>query len=174
MIIPVIAAIAAAGAVWSLFGKPNRFLLPKYPPGSPEQIELFTAAAEYAGLPASWATHKALYKILAAESGGVVGRPNFLWIPWMAKRGLADVPNSWPTVWAEIRGGRAKPSLTGITSHAAGLGQLQPASMAKFQPDGILGVGDAFNEAVGMLKYIADRYGSMDKAWSFWQSHNFY
>ena len=174
MIPPLIAALIAGGAVWGLFGRSKRFDLPVYAPGTPEQIELFQAAAAYAGLPQEWATHKALYSILKAESGGKVGIPNYLWKPWLAKQGLPDDPSSWPAVWAVIKAGNAKPSVTGISSHAAGLGQLQPGNMKKYQPDGLQGVGDAFQEAVGMLRYIADRYGTMDKAWLYWQANSMY
>jgi hypothetical protein len=171
---PIIAALVAAGAIWSVFSPSKRFNRAVYPPGSPEQIELFQAAAKYAGLPESWASHKALFAILSAESGGKVGNPNFLWNGWLAKQGLPNAPSSWPVVWAVIRAGNAKPSKTGITSHAAGLGQLQPSNMVAFQPDGLRGVGDAFNEAVGMLRYIRDRYGTIEKAWSFWQANSQY
>lgn len=167
--------LAAFGVGAWLFGS-KRFDKPRYPFGSPEQIELFTAAADYAHLPADWATHPALKYILAAESGnGWVGIPNYLWKPWMQDQGLD--PNdhaSWPAVWDVIRRGDARPSFTGINSHAAGLGQLQPGAMAKYQPDGIKGVGDPFNEAVGMLRYISDRYGTMDAAQEFWAAHQWY
>lgn len=174
MILPVIAAFAAAGAVWSLFSGSKRFNLPQYAPGTPEQAELFRAAADVAGVPQSWATHPALLKILASESGGWVGTPNFLWDGWLKKQGLPDNRSSWPAIWQVIKSGQAKPSVTGISSHAAGLGQLQPSNMIAFQPDGLNGVGDALNEAVGMLRYIKHRYGTMDAAWAFWQAHSMY
>lgn len=148
--------------------------LPTYKPGSPEQIALFQQAAQVASLPAEWASHPALIEILKHESGGKVGIPNYLWKPWVEAQGLPWDRSSWPRVWEVIRAGNAKPSYTGIRSHAAGLGQLQPSGMAKFQPSGLRGIGDALEEAVGMLRYIKDRYGSMDAAWDFWQKHNWY
>lgn len=145
-----------------------------YQPNSPEQIKLFEEAAAYAGLPTEWASHTGLHHILASESGGKVGIPNYLWKAWTAKQGLPWDRSSWPEIWNVIRAGDAVPSKTGIKSHAAGLGQLQPSAMKKYQPSGLKGIGNPFEEAVGMLRYIKDRYGTIDKAWSFWQSHNWY
>ncbi len=146
----------------------------RFKPGSPEQVALFEAAAKIANLPVAWASNKELQRILGIESGGKVGVPNYLWAGWISKttgkkvsiRQMWDTPSLWPPVWKVIREGKAKPSYTGIGSHAAGLGQLQPDNMQLFQPSGVKGVGIPIEEAVGMLRYIADRYGSPDVAGS--------
>lgn len=175
MIVPIIAMVMGS-LLWLAGGKKKHFDLPRYRFGTPEQIELFEAAANYAGLPTDWARHPALRYILHAESGdGWVGIPNFEWATWIKSQGLNSSDHkSWPAVWQVIRTGQARPSVTGISSHAAGLGQLQPSNMVKFQPDGLLGIGDAFNEAVGMLRYIQDRHHTMDQAKEFWEAHNWY
>lgn len=147
----------------------------RFKPGSPEQIALFEAAAKIANLPVAWASNKELQRILGIESlGGRVGVPNYQWAAWISKttgkkvsiRQMWDTPSLWPPVWKVIREGNAKKSYTGIGSHAAGLGQLQPSNMQPFQPSGVKGVGIPIEEAVGMLRYIADRYGSPDVAGS--------
>ena len=46
--------------------------------------------------------------------------------------------------------------------------------MKKYPPSGLKGFGNPFEEAVGMQRYIKDRYGTIDKAWAFWQDHNWY
>lgn len=145
-----------------------------YAPGTPEQISLFEQAADRAGVPRWWARSPALFAILKSESGGKVGIPNYLWRPWVEKQGLSWDSSSWPAVWKVIREGNARPSYTGISSHAAGLGQLQPGNMNLYQPNGIKGVGKPLEEAIGMLRYIKARYGTMEKAWDFWQANHMY
>lgn len=149
----------------------------KYTPGSAKQIALFEKAADIAGLPKAWASDPALHNVLNKESiGGKVGIPNYKWAPWlgMTSQQMWNTPSVWPKVWKVIREGNAKPSYTGINSHAAGLGQMQPGNMAKYQPSGIQGVGIPIEEAVGMLRYIEDRYGTPDKAWQYWQANSYY
>jgi hypothetical protein len=63
----------------------------------------------------------------------------------------------------------------GKTEHynAIGLGQLSDANL-KYQPMGRLGVGDAYNEVIGMLRYIQKDpreggvpYGDPCTAWNY-------
>jgi len=138
-------------------GEPN-FNLKKYPPGSPEQIALFEAAAQYAGLPKSWARAPSLHKLLTRESGGRVGIPNFTY------GDRASDPSKWPEVWNELRN-----DIYTTNSSATGLGQLLASNAAKFYPDGKAGIGDPFNEAVGMLRYIDKRWTSPDRAWECYE-----
>ena len=149
----------------------------RYKAGTPEQIALFTAAAQGAGLPVEWASDPALQFILQKESlNGWVGIPNYLWAKYLnttSTKMWAD-PDSWLKVWNVIKAGNAKPSYTGITSHAVGLGQMQPTNMKLYYPDGIQGCGDPYNEAVGMLRYIAARYGTPAKAREYWEAHQWY
>jgi hypothetical protein len=106
-------------------------VLDRYPPGSPEQIALFEAAARAAGLPVEWARSSALANIIRRESDGRVGVKN--------------------------------PS-----SSASGIGQLIDENVLRFYPSGRAGVGDPLEEAIGMLRYIASRYGTPERAWELY------
>ena len=129
----------------------------RYTPGSQGAIDLLTAAAVKAGLPASWGSSEAAHKIMASESGGWVGRPNYTFgavkSPAMAA--------AWPAIWARLRAGEIWTKST-----ATGLGQLLSSNAAKYYPSGLQGIGDPLEEAVGFLRYIADRYGSPEVALS--------
>ncbi|MBI2375426.1 MAG: hypothetical protein HYV07_15630 [Deltaproteobacteria bacterium] len=129
----------------------------EYSPGSPEAIKLFQEAARSAGLPESWAKSRALHKILARESNGQVGRPNYTY----GRR--AKDPSQWGSVHAELKAGRIT-----ARSSATGLGQLLLSNVETYYPSGRAGIGNAHEEAVGMLKYIKDRYGSPERAWALY------
>ena len=129
----------------------------RYVPGSQEAIDLLTAAAVKAGLPSWWGASSAAHKIMASESGGWVGRPNYTFGPVKSVARVAE----WPLVWARLRAGEVWTKST-----ATGLGQLLTSNAKKYYPDGLAGIGDPMNEAVGFLRYIADRYGSPDVALS--------
>lgn len=120
-----------------------------YAPGSQKQVELFRRAARIAGVPEAWAADPGLRYLLAHESAGVVGRPNYTY-GWRAKEAAC-----WPTIHDEIR---RKISTT--RSNATGLGQLLGSNVDEFYPSGRDGIGDPLEEAVGMLKYIERRYGT--------------
>lgn len=125
-----------------------------YRPGSPEQVALFRDAARQAGLPESWASSAGLRNLLAAESGGQVGRPNYTY----GER--ARDPSRWGEVQNELRNGRIT-----ARSSASGLGQLLLSNVERYYPSGRAGIGNPQEEAIGMLRYIKDRYGSPDAAW---------
>ena len=131
-----------------------------YPPGSPEQIALFEAAAVHLGLPKSWASADSLRKLLASESGGRVGIPNFTY------GDRAKDPDKWPEIWSELRNGIYK-----TNSSSTGLGQLLASNTDKYYPDGRAGIGDPFNEAVGMLAYINKRWTSPNRAWECYEAN---
>ena len=128
----------------------NTFTSRIYKPSSPEAIELLTAAAAKAGLPAAWGSDPDAHYILAHESNGKVGRPNYT-----VGKAVTAHPETWPGVWERLRRGEKW-----TTSTATGLGQLLSSNAAKYYPDGLAGIGDPMNEAVGFLRYIRDRYGS--------------
>lgn len=128
---------------------------PHYPPNSPEAVALFTAAARAAGLPEAWASSPGLHHILRRESGGIVGRPNYTYGP------RSKDAARWPEVHAELRAGKRT-----AKSSATGLGQLILPNVDLYYPGGRAGIGDAHAEAVGMLRYIAARYGDPDRAWA--------
>lgn len=125
----------------------------KFTPGSREAQILFTVAAQSAGFPESWWTDPKLHYILSKESVGVVGVLNY------------TIPKSYSTEeFREVSIRRWNNNPIGVRSTASWLGQLVLSNVDIFYPDGRAGIGDALNEAVGMLRYIHDRYGSVDVA----------
>ena len=145
-----------------------------YPPGSAKARELFRTAAVQAGLPTAWGDDPALHYILGRESGGNVGKLNYTMRT--SAQGYGPLA-MWPAAWALIqqiaqaRITSGKNASFPTSSSATGLGQLlampkwqkgklYPSNVMKFYPDGLDGIGNPLNEAVGMLRYIADRYGS--------------
>lgn len=120
-----------------------------YAPGSKRQIDLFRRSAEIAGVPASWAADPGLRYILARESGGIVGIPNYTY-GWRAKEAAC-----WPAIHEQIRN-----RVSTTKSNATGLGQLLGSNVDQYYPSGRAGIGDAVEEAVGMLRYIEARYGT--------------
>lgn len=134
-----------------LFGdKRKRFDKKVYVPGSAEAIELFTEASRVAGHPEAWGSLPDLHYILMKESAGKVGIPNYTF-----GKGIKNQPEKWPEIWQRLRTGEIWTKST-----ATGLGQLLTSNVKKFYPDGLKGIGDPLNEAVGMVRYIASRYGS--------------
>jgi len=129
--------------------------LKTYKPGSPEQIQLFKDAARKAGLPESWAESKGLQNLLRSESNGQVGRPNYTYGT------RAKDPNQWGSVLNELKNGQKT-----AKSSATGLGQLLLGNADKYYPSGRQGIGNPQEEAIGMMRYIKDRYGSPDAAWA--------
>lgn len=153
-----------------------------YPPTSPEAIQLFTVASQSAGVPSSWASDSALHSLLAAESGGWVGRPNYHF------GDLANINrfDDWPRVWQAIREGTWQSMVMSQyrsnPSSATGLGQLTQTNIKlknadgsfKYYPNGLTGIGSPIEEAIGMLRYIKERYGSPSAAWTFHQDKHWY
>lgn len=126
----------------------------RYVPGSSDQVRLFTMAAKKAGLPAAWGASPGLANILRRESDGWVGRVNFTY------GDRAKDHSAWPGVWAELRR-----DIRPTRSSATGLGQLLIANVDQYYPSGRAGIGVPMDEAVGMLRYIKDRYGDPETAW---------
>lgn len=130
-----------------------------YPPGSQKQIQLFRRAAKTAGVPESWASDPDLRFILAHESGGVVGIPNYTY-GWRAEEAAC-----WPLIHEQLRRGVNTSGIVRggktLKSTATGLGQLTRANAKAHYPRGTEGIGDALEEAVGMLRYIKRRYGTV-------------
>jgi hypothetical protein len=143
----------------------------RYPPHSPEAKLLFRKAAAIAGLPESWANEPGTHNIMAKESGGWVGRPNYKFNLLFGKNfNDPGRRGEWGKAHQIIRldesSSQGKKRHPGFNSRASGLGQMQPGSIKKMYPDGFKGVGDPLNEAVGYLRYIASRYGSPHVAYS--------
>jgi hypothetical protein len=143
----------------------RRYDLERYEPGSDEQIELFAAAAASLGAPRSWASSYSLRKLLLEESGGWVGIPNYEFGPGITKSENRD---QWPAIWEHLRAGGSPPKGRGAT----GLGQLVLTTVDRHYPDGRLGIGDPWNEAVGMLSYIKARYKTPDRAWECYEANS--
>ena len=155
-----------------------------YKPYAAETYALFEEAAFIAGVDPAWARSDALHKILQLESGGRVGIPNYTFGRGNAGKlfgtDIKNRPENWSKVHDEIkkgfyrdeRGKRKYVGQVGVSS-ATGLGQLTGASAEIFYPSGIQGIGDPLEEAVGMLRYIAQRRGSPEEALKFGMNDGF-
>lgn len=120
----------------------------RYAPDSQEAKDLFKFVSVKYGVP-DWSEDPDLHYILGKESKGWVGIPNYT---YGAKR---LNKNLWSDVWAELKSG-----VISTKSSATGLGQLLSSNAKKYYPDGVNGIGEPQNEAVGFIKYILARYGS--------------
>lgn len=141
---------------------PNKREFPIYEPGSPEQIALFEDAARQAGLPEEWASSPGLINLLRSESGGEVGKPNYTY-----GNAIQSDPSRWHEVHDELRDGRIT-----AESSATGLGQLLLSNVDAYYPSGRQGIGNPTEEAIGMMRYIEDRYGTPDAAWEQYNTHH--
>jgi hypothetical protein len=146
-----------------------------YEPNTQKAVDLLTRALRHSNLPEEWATLESTHYILTKESGGKVGIPNYRYVFLPGREPeripkIKDKPETWPEIWEFARAG-----LTGMAglpagaprsegSTATGLGQLNRGNVKIFYPDGVNGIGDAFNEAVGFVRYIHSRYGDPDTA----------
>lgn len=126
-----------------------------YEPFSGKARKLFRRAALIAGVPQAWADSDSLHSLLEKESLGFVGIPNYTY----GKR-AAD-SRYWGQIHNELKAGTKT-----TDSSATGLGQLLLRNVDKYYPSGRNGIGVAEEEAVGMLRYIKDRYNSPEEAWS--------
>ena len=163
----LLGALAAAVAVWWLLRRDEAavWTCKRYTPNSDKARELFRFAAITADLPPEWGDDPGLHYILQRESGGWVGRPNYLYNHLFGKGfsypgRCAEWPHAWAIERLDEKLSQAKARHPKFVSRATGLGQLQPGNAKKFYPNGLAGVGDPVNEAIGMLRYIASRYGS--------------
>jgi peptidoglycan hydrolase-like protein with peptidoglycan-binding domain len=132
-------------------GTPIRIV---YAPRSEEARALFREAALAADLPVAWADSLGLHRLLAAESQGQVGVPNYTY----GSRRFQE--ERFREVHAELRLG-----IRSTRSSATGLGQLLLDNVEIYYPSGRAGIGDPLEEAIGMLRYIEARYGNPDAAW---------
>lgn len=132
-----------------------------YAPRSAEARALFREAALAAGLPVAWGDSTALHRLLSAESQGTVGIPNYTY----GSRRYQE--ERYREVHAELQLG-----IRSTRSSATGLGQLLLANVESYYPSGRAGIGDPLEEAIGMLRYIQDRYGSPEAAWNQYNDHH--
>lgn len=127
-------------------------------PMSREAVILFTAATQSAGLPSEWAKNPKLHHILQEESAG--------WQVWILNYTITQNTGHTTESFRDISMRRRVKNPIGVRSTASGLGQLTLSNVDLFYPDGRAGIWDPLNEAVGMLRYIRDRYGDIDTAYS--------
>ena len=121
--------------------------------------------------------------ILAKESGGWVGRPNYRYSDIYANIGNPKNRNVWPEASAKAKnrvGGKwyttkeaSNPTAlknARIGSTAIGLGQLVYDNVVEYSSVNDYYSTDketkALGEAVGLLSYVIDRYGDAKTAWS--------
>jgi hypothetical protein len=129
----------------------------RFTPGSKEQVEMFTnaisdfnaTAAPGDRIPTSWAADPDIQFILKKESQGYVGVPNYTY-------GTRSTdPSQWASVHTELKQGNKT-----TKSSATGLGQLLLSNVERYYPSGRAGIGVPREEAIGMLRYVKDRYGT--------------
>lgn len=163
-----------------------------YKPGGEGQALLFEEAIRVANaspnhdgktfkIPLWWARDPDLVWLLNRESKGRVGIPNFQLASWLypnlskseAQKKMKATPSDWPKVWNLFRQHSDKKSkeiinqvidIPGVKSTAVGLGQATLPVVRSNYPSKEAGIGDALEEAVGMVRYISRVYRSPSRA----------
>ena len=158
---------------------PEGFNLRYYRPDADETVALFAQAAADWRLPTAWANAgSGVHYIMDRESSGYVGRPNYTFNGEHEGefRDHYNDPahrNEWFAAGGHIEqirnGGRRRdddhhPDGRYDHSDCSGLGQLTVNNVEDFYPSGVAGVGIAYEEAVGMLRYIAQEYNNPEQA----------
>lgn len=146
----------------------------QYEPGSESWDTLFTRAAELAGV-SSWMendTSRQALEDIFTGGGEVAGENPGGWVMQPNERyGSRNRPENraeWPEIRDELREGRIEGQdhvRRSARSSATGLGQLLVSNLDAYAPGGRASMGDPLGEAIAMLEYIKDRYGSPEKAW---------
>ena len=160
--------------------------LQHYPPGSEKAKKLLREALEASNLPIEWADWLELHNILARESRGMVGIPNYTYA-WKKEdcaeghkdacfgHGIKDPSDAhkWPKIWKLARKDiwpKRSPTAAKdpgkVGSTATGLGQLLSKNVKKYYPNKKEGIGQPLPEAIGFVKYIYGRYGDPKVAWT--------
>gem|GEM_PF-1313816 len=124
----------------------------EFVPGSLEAKQLFQAACQASGLGVAeeWWNNDKLHTLLRKESAGKVGCLNY------TMRGKNSISEEDFRNRA-INSTRKNP--TQYASTASGLGQMILTNVDTYYPNGRRGIGDPLQEAVGLIRYIYDRYG---------------
>ena len=144
-----------------IFREPSELQPERYVPFSEEAAHLLEEAALATRLPLDWAWDPALHELLRRESQGYVGIPN-LSIKTRDGHPAWRHPESWKDIHHLLQQGKWNSSRGRST--ATGLGQLLLRHVAHFYPSGERGIGDAKEEAIGMMRYIAFQYGTPEQA----------
>ena len=140
----------------------SEFIPKQYVPFSSEAVQLFETAAQISGLPVEWAKSSGLHSLLKEESGGWVGIPNFTY-----GRRVKNI-KEWAKIHDELRDGKVT-----AKASATGLGQLLSKNVSIYYPSGLNGIGKPLEEAIGMLRYIKNRYKTPEAAWEQYGSKGY-
>ncbi len=169
-------------SMWSGVGNINLNpgQLAKLPPTNPEKAadlwKLFSSAIEKYGqqawIPLDWANRDALHKVVMKESWGITGRLNYTFWAVAKRMGKSiDDPQFITFVHNKLKSWATAGDF-GIRSTATGIGQLLKGNVEKYYPDGLQWIWDPDNEAIGMLRYIKDRYGTPENVLNHYNKHH--
>lgn len=138
-------------------------------PGSKDAQELFTYAAILAWLPSSWGQDSRLHDILRSESKWIVWIANYKmdekWISTrdLKKFALEEKELAWENIANSIW----------VISTATWLWQLT-MSNEKYLPNWRESIWIPIDEAIWMLRYIEERYGSVEVASNMYWKTGYY
>jgi peptidoglycan hydrolase-like protein with peptidoglycan-binding domain len=160
----------------ALEGKIDTSQLPKGPtpisggklPSAERQQMIKDAILKDPKIPDAWANDPsklaAINRIVEKESGWRVGVPNYT----IRQAGLTGDQA------AQLLQNNKNLTKFGAKSSAMGLFQLLGTNMDKYQPGGRTTIGDAQSEMIGGLRYMADRYGTPERALAFHNANNWW
>lgn len=141
----------------------------QFVPWSKKAKELFMYATNVAWFPEEWAQSESLHQLLKKESWWKVWVMNYefkkssAWDIYSFKDYVLE--NTWLSSW------KISKQLWTV-SNATWLGQMLIWNVDKYYPEWRKGIWKPLNEAVWMLKYIEDRYWSVEIAnemhWKVW------
>jgi len=123
---------------------------------------LFKTACKIAKIDESWANNPYLHKIMLNESWWIVWNLNYtikgMDLSEYKRRSLNSKSNN----------------PIGSKSTASWLWQLLLSNIDKYYPSGRKGIGNPIEEAVGLIRYIRDRYWNPDIAMSvYWRKGSY-
>lgn len=132
-------------------------------PYSAEAVAVFRRAAQVIGIDPGVAESEGLHYVLDRESSGWVGRPNYTFNRVLGDDyNDPDVNRDWSRAHDIVRRWSEYPDDMTPRSSATGLGQLLRRNVERYYPSGVAGIGDPIEEAVGMMRYILNRYDPGD------------
>ncbi len=143
----------------------------QYVPGSKKCKELLMYACDVAWLPVEWANSESFHKLLNKESAWKVWVMNYefkksaAWEIWNFKDYVVN--NNWSSSWEISR-------KLWTVSNATWIWQMLISNVDKYYPEWRKGIWKPLNEAVWMLKYVKDRYGTPESALDFHDRNNWY
>lgn len=108
-----------------------------------------------------------LQNIINQESAGIVGIPNYLYLP------MSEDEKNWPKIYESIVNNEyigkryTEGEYKGQGSTATGLGQHTRKNVQEHYPHGFDGIASQSNELYGCLSYGFLRYTTMEAAWKY-------